>query len=82
MTRIPPSTCPRCGDDIAPGMSALSRADSDTEVCSLCGSEEALGQYQEQEITAVACITVAPRGVLPEWARRWRSQVVSKRFTQ
>lgn len=33
--KISPSrTCPRCGDDIGPGMGSLSRADNDSEVCS------------------------------------------------
>lgn len=45
------NTCPRCGhkipNDQNPGayMGALSRKDDTTEVCSACGTEEALIQF-------------------------------------
>jgi ribosomal protein S27AE len=45
-----PKTCPRCGDWIPnnhqPGAfpGALSRVDNKTEICSECGSEEAIQQ--------------------------------------
>lgn len=48
---IPSNACPRCGhmipNDQNPGayMGALSRKDDVTEVCSACGTEEALIQF-------------------------------------
>lgn len=46
-----PKVCPRCGDwipnNIQPGAypGALSRVDNKTEICSECGSMEAIEQY-------------------------------------
>lgn len=48
MTKLPPALCPRCAGFIPsneqPGEypGALSRADNKTEICSACGTEEAL----------------------------------------
>lgn len=60
--------CPRCGGPMPDHAGGLSRADNTTEVCSPCDSEEAHGQI-DGEITAMASIAVAPRGVLPAWRR-------------
>ncbi len=37
--------CPLCKSLIEPGMGALSRKDNNTMICSLCGTEEGLGDY-------------------------------------
>lgn len=48
MTKLPPALCPRCCGFIPsnerPGeyMGAISRIDNATEVCSACGTEEAI----------------------------------------
>lgn len=52
------TTCPRCGSGIPnnflrgqyPG--ALSRVDNRTEICSDCGTEEAMEQWQTGKINA------------------------------
>jgi hypothetical protein len=47
-----PKICPRCNDNFIPNNlqpaaypGAISRADDKTEICSDCGTEEALTQY-------------------------------------
>ena len=59
-----PHICPRCNDNFIPTNThpgkypgALSRADNKTEICSLCGSEEAI-----QDMFAGGC---APKDQWP-----------------
>lgn len=44
------TTCPRCGRDTLrtdrPALNALSRTDNETYVCSECGTDEALDNFQ------------------------------------
>lgn len=40
--------CPRCGEIF--GIPALSRKDNKTEVCELCGHEEATNEYLHDEL--------------------------------
>ena len=52
--------CPRCHGHIPnnehPGAyaGALSRVDNTTEICSACGTEEALQQYSQQTLTPIS----------------------------
>ena len=49
--KFPPQACPRCGDwipnNLRPGAypGALSRTDNKTEICSECGTLEAMEQH-------------------------------------
>jgi len=51
MKPAPDHICPRCGGDVpAPGVKgqypgALSRTDNNTEICSACGTDEAMEQF-------------------------------------
>lgn len=37
--------CPRCGGELPNHLAALSRVDNATEICSDCGTEEAMIDY-------------------------------------
>lgn len=56
-----PRICPRCNDNFIPCNEkpgeypgAISRADNKTEICSDCGTEEALEQYGSGHCAPVA----------------------------
>lgn len=57
MSNVKP-ICPRCGGYIpnnqAPGeyIGAMSRTDNQTEICSACGTEEAMQQFSAQSADA------------------------------
>lgn len=40
-------SCPKCGRLFQKGRGALSRLDNETEICSDCGTIEALEQWKE-----------------------------------
>jgi ribosomal protein S27AE len=52
-----PNTCPRCGEGIPNNLQrgqypgALSRTDNKTEICSDCGTQEALEDFFTQNLT-------------------------------
>ena len=58
MTTTNNHTCPRCGggipNDVFRGQypGALSRADNKTEICSGCGTDEAVEQYLTGSVSA------------------------------
>lgn len=62
-----PHMCPRCQYNWIPNNlmpaeypGALSRADNKTEICSDCGTSEAIEQYTHGECTEVSEWPVAP----------------------
>lgn len=65
MSNVKP-VCPRCGGYIPsnenPGvyMGAMSRVDNRTEICSACGTEEALQQFASQSASGATPIEEWP----------------------
>lgn len=51
MRRVKTRSCPRCGNDIGEFPGALSRVDNKTEICSDCGSREAIGRLFGDDLT-------------------------------
>jgi hypothetical protein len=43
--------CPLCGNEFDQNLSAISRFDNKTEICSKCGKREALHPFTEKELS-------------------------------